>query len=153
MRKKPKKKIAVNLVQDAKFGQPNLESQKSSALMRKTKTKIQMSKSPKPKEGESKKPRSIDPEIAKLRAEHAAKVEYLRKTKHSRQTLDRILVELLPKMTFDDLETLYGCVRDTVYPPKIQKAPTQCQCDQGAERETEPNGLVPPRCSDQPPTE
>ena len=52
-------------------------------------------------------PRTINPAIAALRAEHAAKVEEHRKHLDSSKVLIRIETDLLPRLITSDLQALF----------------------------------------------
>ena len=65
------------------------------------------------------KPRVIDPGIAALRAEHAAKVNEYRKTDASKRLLRTILEKRLSQLTTADREKLFDALKLNTTPPLI----------------------------------
>ena len=68
---------------------------------------------PTPKPPDKKKKVEIDPEIAKLRAEHQAAIKKYMKTRSSGDHLKRIKEKHLPSMNLDDRKELYDYLEKT----------------------------------------
>ena len=74
-----------------------------------------------------KTPKTIDPDILKLRNEHKNNVSLLRERRNSKKILETILEKRLPRMVMADREKLCDHLQKTTTPPLLlTEAPACC---------------------------